>query len=154
MVILNFDFMQGQCFNFAFTLALKLDSSDKFSDLKLATIFGIRYGCDGMEEDVCIHCLVKAYDLRNGKSLYFDSNGIYADNHPDFVIKNWKDTEYELTQRYGEVYSVEYIYDQAGIAAYWDDLKITGAEINYSVIVTATKFLDTYCVDFVDLLSS
>lgn len=154
MSMLDHDFMQGQCFNFAFALVLELEKSDKFSDLKLTTIFGIRYNHDGIEEDICIHCLVKAYCLENGKFLYFDSDGTYANNHPDFVMKDWQDTEYELTKRYGEVYSVEYSCDQAGIAAYWDDLKVAGAEINHSVIVAATKFLDTYCVDGVDLLSS
>lgn len=134
------NFVNGQCFNFAYAICQMLKNSQCFSELYLAVAMGTRSHEYEDVEKVCIHCMAKVYN--NNYFAYLDAQGLYFDSHLEKVVDIWQSIELELTGFLEEVKIVEYnFWDDYAIQSYWVDLEEAGAQKNSSVIQYAKQYI-------------
>lgn len=137
------DFMNGQCFNFAYAMCQFLEEQSNFSDLCLVAATSTRNNHEHIDQ-VCIHCVSKIYDSRNNYFVYLDAQGLHRDGYLEKIVEDWKNTELELTGFLEETTITEYIFTSDDeIKLYWNHLREAGAKIDLDILAQARQYILT-----------
>jgi hypothetical protein len=126
------DFSTSHCFNFAYALCMELKTQ-----AYIPVLVAILAEREESEELVCIHCLVEIYVPQQSGYVYLDAAGDHNEDYPEERLKEWEETERELTglDREGEIR--EYTSNDIGFSGYWKDLQEYGAFQNDEAIAAA-----------------
>lgn len=134
-------FNNGQCFNFAYSACEIIRKNKRFSRLSLVAAVTFRGSGEGIEE-VCIHCMSKAYDLKKKRFIYLDAQGLHAFEYLDNIVETWQVIELEINGYFEEVNIQEYSFsDNFEVELYWSDLAKTGAELEPDILVRARQYI-------------
>lgn len=146
------NFNCGQCFNFAYSMCKIIRNNHRFSRLSLVAAASFRGEGEDTEE-VCIHCMSKAYDLEKKYFIYLDAQGLHTFEYLEDIVKRWKDVEFELNGYSEEVDIQEYSFsDNFEIESYWSDLAKTGAKPDPDIFVKASQYIHNNADAFRDVL--
>jgi hypothetical protein len=137
---LKLDFMNGQCFNFAYTICQVLKKRQSISDLWLTSVLGTRDDDDTINH-VCIHCMAKIYDFKKNCFVFLDSQGVHPHTYPKSIAESWQSVELEITGVLEEIDILEYTFDKKGVDSYWADLERANAKINPKVILLSEEYI-------------
>jgi hypothetical protein len=135
----QFNFMRGQCFNFAYAMCQVLQDHQSISSNLLVSATGTRDENQDTEF-VCIHCAVKAYHLDSDCFVYLDAQGIHPDDYLECIAEDWQNVEIELGKHSGQVIITSYIFSSEA-DLYWANLENNGAQINLSSIALSKQYI-------------
>jgi len=128
------NFLNGQCFNFAYALCQEIQGDYCCGDLQLATAIGTRTHHAGFDW-VCIHCVVKIKHHDMNQAVHLDVQGVHSDEYLEKIAETWRDVEFEITGVNEEIEIFTYNFDDSHeLAMYWHDLEKAGAQKNLAII--------------------
>jgi hypothetical protein len=137
------DFMNGQCFNFAYAICETLRDQACYSNvaINLVLIVGERFYLHE-PETVCIHCFAQVSQAKDNKVFLIDAQGIHDGSYIEDISEHWQAIEYEIHGYLGEVEFFEYDFNvQEDIESYWQELSLAGAFKDLRIIEAAADIV-------------